>query len=169
LIGAESHKRRDANSAVAGGAIGAVSGLLVGSLICYALQGEAEEPAPAPAPAPPPKPAPERIVLRGVNFDFDKATIRPDAKVILDEAANLLSKNGGTRVSVDGHTDAVGSDAYNQKLSERRANAVVQYLTGKGVAAASLSAKGYGESKAVSSNETKDGRAMNRRVELRVQ
>ena len=104
-----------------------------------------------------------------MNFDFDKAAIRPDAKVILDEAANLLLKNAGTRVSVDGHTDAVGNDAYNQKLSERRANAVVQYLTGKGVAASSLSAKGSGESKPVSSNETKDGRAMNRRVELRVQ
>ncbi len=168
-IAADMHKAHDANEAVAGGAIGAAAGLVVGSLLCYALQGEAEEPAPAPPPAPAPKPAPERIVLRGVNFDFDKATIRPDARVILDEAASLLAKNAGTRVSVEGHTDAVGSDAYNQKLSDRRAAAVVQYLTGKGVPAGSLSAKGFGESKPVSSNETKDGRAMNRRVELRVQ
>lgn len=168
-IGAEKHNGRDANTAVAGGAIGAASGLVLGSLLCYALQGEEEEPKAAPAPAPAPKPpVAEKLVLRGVNFDFDKATIRPDAKVVLDEAASILGKNASAKVSVEGHTDAVGADAYNQKLSDRRAAAVVQYLTGKGVAGSRLSSKGFGESKPVASNETKDGRAMNRRVELRV-
>ena len=61
-------------------------------------------------------------MLRGVNFDFDKADIRPDAAVILDEAASLLNSNPGRAVSVGGHTDSVGTDVYNQSLSERRAN-----------------------------------------------
>ena len=72
-------------------------------------------------------------MLRGVQFDLDKADIRPDAGVILDEAANQLGQVPGARVSVEGHTDSTGSDAYNQSLSERRASSVKDYLVGKGV------------------------------------
>jgi OOP family OmpA-OmpF porin len=119
-----------------------------------------EEPAPAPQA--------QRIVLRGVQFDLDKADIRPDAGVILDEAANQLSQAPGTGVSVEGHTDSSGSDAYNQSLSERRAASVRDYLVGKGVEGGRLSTAGYGESQPVADNATAEGRALNRRVELKV-
>lgn len=109
-----------------------------------------------------------RIVLRGVNFDFDKADIRPDAQVILDAAAEVLSENSGVRVQVGGHTDATGPDAYNQSLSERRAAAVRQYLTSNGISGGRLSTAGFGESNPVATNATSDGRAQNRRVELKI-
>jgi OOP family OmpA-OmpF porin len=163
------------------GAAGAALGAAGAYFLCKALQEE--KPAPQPAPPPPPKPAEpapaeavdrcaEVIRLRGVNFDFDKAEIRPDAAVILDEAAALLSdalRDCPTRsVSVEGHTDATGADDYNQALSERRANAVMDHLAGKGVSPARLSAKGFGESNPIATNETREGRALNRRVELRL-
>ena len=113
-------------------------------------------------------PTEEKIVLRGVNFDFDKADIRPDAAVILDEAASLLGQSSGS-VSVGGHTDSVGADAYNQGLSERRAAAVKDYLVGKGVDSSRLSTAGYGEANPIASNDTADGRALNRRVELNLE
>ena len=106
------------------------------------------------------------IELEGVYFDFDKATIKPEGKAVLNEAAALLKKHERVVVEVAGHTDSVGSDAYNQGLSERRANAVKDYLTAQGVTATRLSAKGYGESQPVASNDTDAGRAENRRVEL---
>jgi OOP family OmpA-OmpF porin len=167
-IGADTNRRQDYDEAIVGGAIGALAVGVPAALLCYMLQSEDEEPAPKAAPAPPPPPRAEKIVLRGVNFDFDKATIRPDAKVILDEAASQLSKSPDVRVSVEGHTDSVGTDAYNQKLSERRAASVKQHLVGKGVSESRLSTVGFGESKPVASNSTKDGRALNRRVELLV-
>jgi OOP family OmpA-OmpF porin len=150
------------------GAAGAAVGAALGYLMC----GQPKAPAPAVTPAPAPAPAPrtaQRIVLRGVNFDFDRAEIRPDAAVILDEAASILNENPGVRVEVAGHTDATGTDEYNQGLSERRAQSVVDYLAGKGVSAGRLDAAGYGESKPVADNGTRDGRAQNRRVELNVQ
>jgi outer membrane protein OmpA-like peptidoglycan-associated protein len=128
----------------------------------------AEAPPPAPPPPPPPPVVKRRIVLRGVNFDFDKANIRPDARVILDEAVATLKSEPDIRVSVEGHTDAVGSDAYNDRLSERRAVAVADYLTSGGIARGRLSTEGFGESKPVASNMDEDGRAQNRRVELRI-
>jgi OOP family OmpA-OmpF porin len=109
-----------------------------------------------------------RIVLRGVNFDTAKSTIRPEAKVILDEAVRSLKEEPTVKVAVDGHTDAVGTDAYNQKLSERRADAVAAYLAAGGIARSRMSTTGFGESKPVASNATEDGRAQNRRVEFRI-
>jgi len=106
------------------------------------------------------------IELEGVYFDFDKATIKPEGKAVLNEAAALLQKHERVVVEVAGHTDSTGSDEYNQGLSERRANAVKQYLTEQGVTATRLSARGYGEAQPVASNDTKEGRAENRRVEL---
>jgi OOP family OmpA-OmpF porin len=88
---------------------------------------------------------------------------------VLDEAAQILQDNPDVRVTIEGHTDAVGSDAYNQQLSERRAAAVKRYLVTKGIAADRLETVGRGESEPVSSNETDEGRAMNRRAELKVQ
>jgi outer membrane protein OmpA-like peptidoglycan-associated protein len=154
--------------------IGLAGGLIFGAagyFICKALAKEEEAPPPpppAPRAAPAPPPSREKIVLRGVNFDFDKANIRPDAAVILDEAVHLLGSSGPS-VSVEGHTDAIGTDAYNQGLSERRANSVKKYLVEHGVDGSRLSTVGYGESRPIASNETREGRALNRRVELNVE
>ena len=143
-----------------------------GYAICSALQKEEVKP---PPPAPPPKAAPapppmkEKIVLRGVNFDFDKATIRPDAKVILDEAAAILKRNPDTKVNVDGYTDNIGTKEYNQGLSERRAASVADYLGQAGVNRSNLIPRGFGLTNPVADNKTKEGLAKNRRVELLVQ
>jgi OOP family OmpA-OmpF porin len=149
--------------------IGVVSGALIGGLFghCAFDPRIAEAQVVPPPPPPPPPPAPpvrRKIVLRGVNFDFDKATIRPDAAATLAEAAQILHEQPGVEVWVDGHTDAIGSDTYNHGLSERRAQAVVNYLAQHGVGAGRLHARGFGESRPVASNETDDGRAQNRRV-----
>ena len=151
--------------------IGALTGSILGSFFGHCAfdpQWE-EEPPPPPAPAPPPPPpVKQKIVLRGVNFDFDKWSIRPDASEILEEAARILNDQPDLRVSVDGHTDAKGTDEYNQRLSERRAQTVVDQLTRFGVSASRLQPQGFGESRPVATNETEEGRAQNRRVELNV-
>jgi OOP family OmpA-OmpF porin len=155
------------------GSAGLILGASAGYLICRAMQPEEEPPPPPPpppapraAPPPPPPPVEEKIVLRGVNFDFDKADIRPDAAVILDEAASQLNANPGKSVRVEGHTDSIGTDAYNQGLSERRADSVRAYLEGQGVDGSRLSTAGFGEANPIAANDTQDGRALNRRVEL---
>ncbi|MBT8039311.1 MAG: OmpA family protein [Gammaproteobacteria bacterium] len=106
------------------------------------------------------------IDLEGVHFDFDKATLKPEAMVILNEAAALLQKHERVVIEVAGHTDSTGSETYNQGLSERRAQSVQEYLVSKGIRASRMTAKGYGEAMPVASNDTKAGRAENRRVEL---
>lgn len=111
-------------------------------------------------------PAPKKLILQGVNFDNDKATLLPQAQTTLDQAAATLKEWGDVKVEVAGHTDSVASDAYNMKLSQRRADAVRDYLISKGIAASRLTAKGYGESKPIADNNTEAGRYQNRRVEL---
>jgi len=150
--------------------IGAISGALIGTFFghCAFDKPWEEEPPPPPPPAPPPPPVKKRIVLRGVNFDFDKSTIRPDAEDILSEAARILREEPEIRVSVDGHTDARGTDQYNQRLSERRADAVRDRLIRLGVGGSRLEAQGYGEERPVASNDSEEGRAQNRRVELNI-
>jgi OOP family OmpA-OmpF porin len=164
--------------AAAGGA--AAGGILVGAAGYYLCKlAQVEEPPPPPPPPPPPvveEPPPpvveevvaERIVLRGVHFDFDKSDIRPDAAVILDEAASMLSGRPDISVRVQGHTDATGPEAYNEGLSERRAASVREYLVDKGIAASRLTSAGFGESQPMATNDTREGRALNRRVELQV-
>ncbi len=121
-----------------------------------------ETPAPAAlAPA-----APVKMVLEGVNFDYDKATLRPEDIAIIDRDAATLDKWGNVNIEVAGHTDDRGSDEYNLNLSQQRAEAVRNYLISKGVAADRLTAKGYGESQPVAGNDTDEGRLKNRRVEL---
>jgi len=123
-------------------------------------------PTPVPAPAPAAAPAPKKLVLEGVNFDHDKASLREDAYPILDQAAAGLKAWGEVKVEVDGYTDSKGKDNYNLKLSQRRAEAVRNYLISKGVAADRLTAKGFGETRPVADNKTAEGRFKNRRVEL---
>jgi outer membrane protein OmpA-like peptidoglycan-associated protein len=128
----------------------------------------APPPPPVAAPPPPPPPAPmkKKIVLRGVNFDFDKSNIRPDAVPILEQACKTLKEEPSINVSCQGYTDSVGTDAYNMGLSDRRANAVRMWLIKCGISASRLTAKGFGESNPVATNETAEGRAQNRRTEL---
>ncbi len=104
--------------------------------------------------------------LSGVLFDTAKWNIKPQGYPILDEAIVVLKNNPNMKIEIQGHTDSVGSKPYNQKLSEKRANAVKAYFVQKGISADRLSAKGFGLSKPVADNSAADGRAMNRRVEL---
>lgn len=106
-------------------------------------------------------------VLEGVNFDFDKWNIRPDAVPILDHAVAVLRANPGVRIEVQGHTDAYGSDAYNERLSDRRAKSVMDYFIRKGIDPDRLEWAGFGEREPIDTNKTSEGRARNRRVELK--
>jgi len=112
----------------------------------------------------------EVIVLKGINFAFDSSALTPESKKILDEDQRISRLMGepNIRVEVAGHTDSVGSEAYNQKLSERRAQAVVDYLVSRGVDPKRLKAVGYGKDQPIASNATDAGRAENRRVELQI-
>jgi OOP family OmpA-OmpF porin len=109
---------------------------------------------------------PRRLVLEGVNFDFDRATLRQEDRDIIDKDVATLKEWGNIKIEVSGHTDSVGSDRYNMGLSLRRADTVRSYLINKGIAADRLVTKGYGESQPIASNDTEEGRFQNRRVEL---
>jgi OOP family OmpA-OmpF porin len=101
-----------------------------------------------------------------INFDFDKADIKPDSHPIIDQMVKLLKDNPGLRLTVEGHTDNAGAPDYNRKLSDARARSVVAALTSRGIEAGRLKAVGYGQDKPVADNSTDDGKAKNRRVEL---
>jgi outer membrane protein OmpA-like peptidoglycan-associated protein len=103
-----------------------------------------------------------------VNFDFDSSALTSTAKTNLDKLAQVLTNNPDTNINIYGHTDSKGTDAYNLNLSERRANAVKAYLSGKGIASNRLFATGEGESMPVATNDTDAGRAKNRRVEFAI-
>ncbi len=147
-------------------------GVGLGVAVKFAAPQLAAAPAPPPPPPapppPPPPPAKEKIILRGVNFDFDKSAIRADARPILDSAVDTLKEHGSIAISVEGHTDSKGTDEYNQALSVRRATAVRDYLAGHGIDGSRMTTAGFGESRPVASNDTDEGRAQNRRVELQV-
>ncbi|MHC8304579.1 OmpA family protein [Pseudomonas sp. PB3P13] len=129
---------------------------------------------------PPPVPAPvveevvvveeETIVIRDVHFQFDKATLTPSDKEVLNTIATRLKQEAASaQLTVVGHTDSVGSDTYNQRLSDKRAHSVVDYLVQSGVPRASfVSVAGAGESQPVADNKTAEGRAMNRRTEIKI-
>lgn len=110
----------------------------------------------------------ESVVLKGVNFEVNSSRLTANAKVILNQVADSLAGAPTMKVEIGGHTDAQGSDAFNQKLSERRAQSVHDYLVARGTDPSRLSAKGYGESQPIDSNETPEGRELNRRVEMKV-
>jgi len=124
---------------------------------------------PAPKPAAKPKPVAEKVTLAAdVLFDFDKAVIKPEGKSKLDDLANKIRAVNLEVVIAIGHTDSIGSDAYNQKLSVRRAESVKAYLVSKGVEPNRIYTEGKGEKQPVASNKTKEGRQKNRRVEIEV-
>ena len=124
---------------------------------------------PAPAPAPAPVPTSEKVSYSAdAFFDFDKAVLKPAGKKSLDDLVSKLSDMNLEVIIAVGHTDAIGTDAYNQKLSIRRAEAVKAYLKGKGVEENRIYTEGKGEKQPEASNKTSAGRAKNRRVEIEV-
>ncbi|OWQ90832.1 hypothetical protein CDN99_11745 [Roseateles aquatilis] len=129
-----------------------------------------EPPKVAPTPVPVPvKPTSEKVTYAAdAFFDFDKSTLKPEAKAKLDD---LVSKTGGINLEVIiavGHTDSIGTDAYNQKLSVRRAEAVKDYLVSKGLEKNRVYTEGKGKKQPIADNKTAEGRAKNRRVEIEV-
>jgi OOP family OmpA-OmpF porin len=134
----------------------------------------AAAPAPAPAAPPPPPPAKPKPVAEKITFaadvlfDFDKSVIKPAGKAKLDELAAKVKDINLEVVIAIGHTDSIGSDAYNQKLSVRRAESVKAYLVSKGIEPNRVYTEGKGKKQPVASNKTKEGRAKNRRVEIEV-
>ncbi len=135
--------------------------------------------APAPEAAPAPEPEPEKrvevrdnkiVINEKVQFEFDSAKIKSVSHSLLDEVAKVIKENPQIKkIEIEGHASAEGSDTHNLKLSDRRAKAVMKYLTGNGgISKGMLSAKGYGEARPVASNDTDDGKEKNRRVEFTI-
>jgi len=121
------------------------------------------EPEPAPAPAPPPG---KVCITLNVEFDYDKAVVKPKYHNVIGKVADFMKKYPTTSAVLEGHTDSRGTEAYNQKLSERRAESVKNYLVDKfGIESSRLSTKGYGESKPVATNKSAAGRQKNRRID----
>lgn len=109
-----------------------------------------------------------RIVLNNIFYDFNKATLRPESEAELDRLYKMLNENPTLKIEISGHTDNVGSATYNQKLSESRAKAVVDYLFDKGIDKSRLTFKGYGFNRPVAKNDTEEGRQQNRRTEFEI-
>jgi outer membrane protein OmpA-like peptidoglycan-associated protein len=158
-----------AGAAAGGTIVGAGIGVVLGHLLCDPVEAPPPPPptmAPTPPPPPPP-PTPRKIEsLHGPQFDSGKATLRPDGKKRLDHVVQQMRNDPSLRVSVDGYTDAVGSENYNQRLSMRRAEAVKRYLVANGVDESRIGVRALGESNPVGDNSTAEGRAENRRVEI---
>ena len=120
----------------------------------------------------PPTPQPEPNILQdafdNLNFDFGKSTIRENSFHALDKLAQTLVEAKNWKIDIDGHTDDKGSDSFNQKLSQDRANAVKSYLVSKGVTADTIIATGFGETKPIVKNDSDANRERNRRVEFKI-
>jgi outer membrane protein OmpA-like peptidoglycan-associated protein len=116
----------------------------------------------------------ERIILKNIFFEFDKADLLPESKMELDRLVELLNRYPAMKIEISGHTDSKGNDEYNLKLSQARAQAVVDYLISKGISKDRLQAKGYGETKPIAPNQNPDGsdneegRQLNRRTEFKI-
>ena len=148
-----------------------------GALVVAPAPAPAAAPAPAPAPAaaaPAPAPAPQPPAATKVTyaadafFDFDKAVLKPEGKAKLDDLVGKVKDINLEVIIAVGHTDSVGTDTYNQKLSVKRAEAVKAYLVSKGIEKNRVYTEGKGEKQPVADNKTSEGRAKNRRVEIEV-
>ncbi|MEJ2470729.1 MAG: OmpA family protein [Desulfuromonadales bacterium] len=128
------------------------------------------QPAPVVKPAPAPKPAPvvvvKEVITFNLLFDFDKSNIKDEMIPVLEQAKAILEEDPDVDFVISGHTDSIGTEAYNQGLSERRAASVKDWLVAHGVDAARLTTKGYGETQPKFDNSTAEGRQLNRRVEM---
>ena len=158
----------DRNAKVIGVGIGALAGGVVGN---YMDQQEAELRRQTAGTGVDVYRQGDELVLRmpaGITFPVDRYDIQPQFQSTLDQVAQTLSSYDQTYIDVLGHTDSTGSDAYNQTLSDRRAQSVADYLAGHGVTRARIGVRGFGESQPIASNDTDLGRAENRRVEIKV-
>ena len=134
---------------------------------CRLAVAPAQEPLPAPEAArEAPPPGTKIVILRGPHFDFDESVLKPEGRVLLDEAIAIMNENPGLRIMAEGHTDWIGTNGYNQKLGERRDGTVRDYLVAGGIDPKRIDVQNFGESKPVATNETDAGRADNRRVEV---
>jgi OOP family OmpA-OmpF porin len=160
---------RDANWTPATAAKGCDGAIVAPAPAPAVVAPKAEAPAPKPAAPAPQAPAASKVTYAAdAFFDFDKSVLKPAGKAKLDD---LVGKVKGINLEVIiavGHTDSVGSDAYNQKLSVRRAESVKAYLVSKGIEKNRIYTEGKGEKQPVADNKTKEGRAKNRRVEIEV-
>jgi OmpA-OmpF porin, OOP family len=184
----------ESSTAAAGGAL---AGAVIGGLICYAQDGDEDgdgvfdrrdrcphTPSGTPVhhngcplkvyPASPEavEPEPDEVVRveLDVKFDFDKSVVKPGSQADIQSLADFMKQYPQTTTTVEGHTDSIGTDAYNQRLSERRANAVRDVLVNQhGIQSGRVSTVGYGETRPVADNDTDAGRAINRRVEAEVE
>lgn len=111
---------------------------------------------------------PRKYRLDNVHFDTDKATLRPESYTELTELLDYLRRHPGIMIEIAGHTDNTGTEARNQVLSQDRANSIRKYLIGKGIPATRLTAKGYGSSEPVATNDNAEGKQLNRRTEIRI-
>lgn len=135
---------------------------MVGFTIPFGVYAQVE------APAPTPEPALSHIHTFSVQFPFDSTNIAPEYNAEIADFAEYMKQNPNQTAIINGHTDSTGNPAYNQKLSERRATAVKNKIIEEGIAAERLDARGYGETKPIADNATKEGRKQNRRVEAEV-
>lgn len=113
----------------------------------------------------------DNLLLRmpsGITFAYNDSTVQPQFQPVLNDVSKVLAEYPKTYIDVMGHTDSDGSEAYNQTLSEQRAQSVSNYLSGHGVQSARLATRGYGEMQPIASNETPEGKAQNRRVEIKL-
>lgn len=108
------------------------------------------------------------MVFSDVLFDFDKSELKPQALPILQKILDYLNDNPSVKLSIEGHTDSIGTEQYNQGLSMRRVHSVKKHLVSKGIKEERLSVNGFGETKPIADNKTKEGRQSNRRVEFKV-
>ncbi|MDD5476085.1 MAG: OmpA family protein [Syntrophales bacterium] len=134
--------------------------------VFYTSREVAVTPAPTPVPVQVPAPTEEVIAFSNINFDFDKTEIKAEYREILREAARIINARPATKVTVKGYTCNIGPADYNMGLSERRAQAVADFLVREGVRRDRLDVMGYGLSNPTFTNDTRDGRALNRRVEM---
>ena len=187
-IGHENDSNPDRAALISGVACGLIGGTIGAILaqedVVVPPEEPVVEPIPEPEPVPEPEPEPavveevkeevvvvavrEKIVLRGINFDFDKSDIKPEFVPVLDEAVEILKENPDIKVIIEGHTDWTGTEKYNLGLSERRAASVCNYLVEKGISQNILEPIGYGEADPIADNHTPEGRSMNRRVVFKI-
>jgi outer membrane protein OmpA-like peptidoglycan-associated protein len=108
------------------------------------------------------------VILKNIFFDVNRYELKPESSTELDNIVELLKENPSLKIQINGHTDNVGKPADNLKLSNNRANAVIQYLIAKGIDPKRLSSKGWGETQPLADNSSEEGRARNRRTEMKV-